>query len=222
MFGSIAADWQAALETTLRDPKVLGLEGFIAEERTAYEVYPPASLIFEALRLTPFESVRAVILGQDPYPNRGQAHGLAFSVPPGVPVPPSLRNIHGEYTRDLGRPIPSNGSLITWTSHGVLLLNTVLTVRAGQPGSHGHRGWERFAGGVVEAVASKPEPTVFLLWGAKARAAAHSADLRRHIVLTAPHPSPLAAWRGFNGSRPFSSANAELERRGRPPIDWSL
>jgi len=199
------------------------LKIFLEAERAAgAAIYPPGSRIFAALDSTPFEQVRAVILGQDPYHGAGQAHGLCFSVPAGVPKPPSLVNIHQEWHSDLGLPIPSHGSLEPWARNGVLLLNTCLTVRAGQPLSHQGKGWERFTDRVIEILAQRPDPMVFILWGAPARKKTERVDLSRHGVITSPHPSPLSSYRGFFGSKPFSRANEFLKKAGRPEIDWSL
>jgi uracil-DNA glycosylase len=162
------------------------------------------------------------LLGQDPYHGPGQAHGLAFSVQPGVPPPPSLVNIFKELQSDVGAPKPRDGSLIPWAQHGVLLLNAVLTVRAGQPNSHAGHGWEAFTDAVIRAVSAKPEPVVFLLWGRYAQKKKPLIDASRHVVIEGTHPSPLSAKNGFFGSRPFSTINAALEERGRPPIDWRL
>lgn len=199
------------------------LKIFLEAERAAgATLYPPGSRIFAALDSTPFDQVRAVILGQDPYHGAGQAHGLCFSVPAGVPKPPSLVNIHQEWHTDLGLPIPAHGSLEPWARNGVLLLNTCLTVRAGQPLSHQGKGWERFTDRIVEILAQRPDPMVFILWGSPARKKTERVDLSRHGVITSPHPSPLSAYRGFFGSKPFSRANEFLKKAGRPEIDWSL
>jgi uracil-DNA glycosylase len=230
MIESIPADWRPLLAEALADPSFAPLEAFVAGERSRHEVYPAAGDEFAALRLTPLASVRAVILGQDPYHGPDEAHGLAFSVSPGVKHPPSLRTILRVLATDLGRPMPADGSLEPWTRHGVLLLNTVLTVRRGCPSSHAHRGWERLTGAIVAAVAAKPEPIVFLLWGAHAQEQARRSgiDASHHIVLASTHPSPRSARRAshsapaFVGSAPFRRANQELEKRGQPPIEWDL
>jgi uracil-DNA glycosylase len=185
-------------------------------------VYPPAPLTFRALELTPPEAVRVVLLGQDPYHGPGQAEGMSFSVPRGTRVPPSLRNIFKELSADLGAPAPATGHLAPWAREGVLLLNTVLTVEAGQAGSHRRRGWEEFTDALITHVARRDQPVVFLLWGADAQAKAPLVTNPRHLVLTAPHPSPLSAHRGFFGTRPFSRTNAFLEASGARPIDWML
>jgi uracil-DNA glycosylase len=196
---------------------------FVAARRAAgATVYPPAPLTFRALELTPPESVRVVLLGQDPYHGPGQAEGLSFSVPPGVKPPPSLRNIFKELSSDLGLPTPRTGHLGPWARRGVLLLNSVLTVEAGQAGSHRKRGWEPFTDALIAHLASRDQPMVFLLWGAYAQAKAGLVEKPTHLVLRAPHPSPLSAHGGFFGARPFSQANAFLAASGAAPIDWRL
>jgi len=215
--------WRSRLQDCFESPWFADLKTFLQGEKTAgATIYPPGSRIFAALDSTPFESVRAVILGQDPYHGPGQAHGLCFSVPRGVPKPPSLVNIHQEWHDDLGFPIPTHGSLEKWASQGVLLLNTCLTVRAGQPLSHQGKGWERFTDRIVELLAERPEPMVFLLWGNPARKKTERVDLSRHGVIASVHPSPLSAYRGFFGSKPFSRANDFLRGAGRQEIDWRL
>ncbi|MEA2519510.1 MAG: uracil-DNA glycosylase [Chloroflexota bacterium] len=203
-----------------------GLDAFLAAERARADtaVYPALDDVFHALRLTAPDEVRAVILGQDPYHGPGEAHGLAFSVRTGTRVPPSLRNILLEWSDDLGHGAPSDPSLEAWARHGVLLLNTVLTVRRAEPNSHRGRGWEPFTDSVIRAVAGRPDPVAFLLWGAHAQARRHLID-DRHIVVTSNHPSPLSATRPpvpFRGSRPFSTVNARLAELGLAPIDWTL
>ncbi len=196
---------------------------FLKAERDAgVDVFPPRADRFAALDLTPLDRVRVVILGQDPYHGAGQAHGLCFSVKPGVRVPPSLVNIYKELDSDLGIPRAGHGYLRHWAEQGVLLLNTTLTVRAGVAGSHAGRGWERFTDAVIRLVDAGPEPVVFMLWGAQAQKKAAFVDATRHCVLRSVHPSPLSARGGFFGSRPFSRANAFLVAHGRPPIDWAL
>ncbi|MFW5950894.1 MAG: uracil-DNA glycosylase, partial [Gemmatimonadota bacterium] len=189
------------------------------EERT---VYPPRADVFRALELTGLRDVRVVLLGQDPYHGPGQAHGLAFSVRPGVTPPPSLRNLFRELHDDTGAPIPGHGTLTSWARQGVLLLNTVLTVRAGEPASHAAIGWGAFTDAVLRRVSAKRNRVVFMLLGNHARKKAGATDLSSHAVVEAPHPSPLSARRGFFGSRPFSRANALLEEVGREPVDWEL
>ena len=223
---TVPGAWRGALSDTLDAPGFLVLAEFLAAERarTDTAVYPAAADVFAALGLTPPEAVRAVILGQDPYHGDGEAHGLCFSVRPGTTIPPSLRNILREWTDDLGLPSPTSGSLEPWARHGVLLLNTVLTVRRDEPNSHRRQGWESLTDALIRAVAAAPAPVAFLLWGTRAQA---KRDLigGRHLVLASNHPSPLSANRPpvpFRGSRPFSAANARLAALGRPPIDWSL
>lgn len=215
--------WLARLEDVFQTEWFARLKSFLQEEKRQGEViYPPGHLIFNALNTTPFEKVRVVILGQDPYHGPGQAHGLSFSVPFGVPPPPSLVNIFKELRDDLGCRIPRHGNLDHWARQGVLLLNACLTVRAGQAGSHHGKGWEPFTDRIVELLAARETPLVFLLWGAPAQRKASFVDGTRHGVFKAPHPSPLSAHRGFFGSRPFSSANGFLRAHGMPEIDWQL
>jgi uracil-DNA glycosylase len=218
----MTTDWNPVLRAELAKPYWQELQAFVAGERGRHPVYPAVEDVFAALHLTPRAGTRVVILGQDPYHGPGQAHGLAFSVRPGVPVPPSLRNIFTELQADLGIPPPRSGSLEPWARQGVLLLNTTLTVRAGASASHQRRGWEVFTDEVIKAVDAKPERVVFLLWGASARRKRDLVDTTRHVVLESPHPSPLSASSGFFGSRPFSRANAALAEAGREPVDWRL
>jgi uracil-DNA glycosylase len=185
-------------------------------------VFPPIPDVFNALKYTPYEEVKVFLLGQDPYHDDGQAHGLAFSVRPGIQPPPSLVNIFKELKSDVGCRIPNNGYLVPWAQQGVLLLNAVLTVRAHQPNSHKGQGWEQFTDAVIRAVGEKTDPVVFLLWGAYAQKKIDLIDTTRHVILKAPHPSPLSAKRGFFGSRPFSQANAALRASGRGEIDWQI
>ena len=215
-------DWKKVLKEALEAPSFQELESFIAEERQRYTIYPSEEDLFSAFRLTPYAKVRAVLLGQDPYHGPGQAHGLAFAVQPGVPPPPSLVNIFKELQSDVGAPKSRDGSLIPWAKHGVLLLNAVLTVRAGQPNSHAGHGWEDFTDAVIRAVSAKPDPVVFVLWGRYAQKKEKLIDTKRHVVLKGVHPSPLSASQGFFGSKPFSRTNAALVERGREPIDWTL
>jgi uracil-DNA glycosylase len=198
------------------------LERFVDDERAAHTVYPPREQVFTALALTAPDDVRVVILGQDPYHGAGQAHGLAFSVPAGEKVPPSLKNIHKELRSDVDVTPPAHGSLVAWAQQGVLLLNTVLTVRDGEAHSHKGRGWERFTDDVIAAVSAKRTPVVFVLWGLPAQKKRTLVDESVHTVLTSAHPSPLSAHNGFFGSRPFSRSNAALVQAGRAPIDWRL
>lgn len=215
--------WRSRLQPEFDSPWFGELADFLRAEKAAGQVvYPPGSLIFNALDTTPFEAVRAVILGQDPYHGPGQAHGLCFSVQTGVPKPPSLVNVFKELHDDLGHPIPAHGNLESWARQGVLLLNTSLTVRQGQPMSHQGRGWETLTDRIVQLLAARETPMAFLLWGSPAQKKARCADLSRHGVFTAPHPSPLSAYRGFFGSKPFSQANAFLASKGLAPIDWRI
>ncbi|MGN6741393.1 uracil-DNA glycosylase [Dyella sp.] len=215
--------WKARIGDYLERPEMRALADFLrTEKRAGKETYPPGPEIFAAFDHTPFEAVRVVILGQDPYHGPGQAHGLCFSVRPGVPVPPSLDNIFKEITRDLGIPRPDHGCLTPWADRGVLLLNAVLTVERGQAGSHQGKGWEGFTDAAIEALNREREGIVFLLWGSYAQRKGRLIDIRRHHVLTAVHPSPLSAHRGFIGCGHFSAANAWLQREGQAPIDWSL
>lgn len=198
------------------------LQRFVAGQRARYTVFPADADVFSALHLTSFADTKVVILGQDPYHGPQQAHGLCFSVRKGVPVPPSLANIYKELHSDLGVPIPRHGNLEAWARQGVLLLNTTLTVRAGQAASHQGQGWETFTDEVLRTVNGKEQRVVFILWGAAARKKKSLIDLSRHVVLESAHPSPLSAHNGFFGSRPFSRANAALMEAGIEPIDWSL
>ncbi len=223
---AIPASWRAALGPVLASPKSRALGGFLrAEEAAGRAIYPPRGSRLAALALTALENVKVVVLGQDPYHGPGQAHGLSFSVPDGVRVPPSLLNIYKELERDLGLPRPASGNLTSWAEQGVLLLNAVLTVQDGRPASHQGKGWEEITDAVVAAVAAKTQPCVFLLWGSHAQKKALSVQglkSSHHLMLTAPHPSPLSAHRGFLGCRHFSQANTFLQRHGRGAVDWRL
>ena len=223
---AIPASWRAALEPVLALPQSRKLGGFLqAEEAAGKRIYPPRGQRLAALALTPLDAVKVVILGQDPYHGPGQAHGLCFSVAPGVRVPPSLVNIFKELETDLGLPRPDHGNLEAWARQGVLLLNNALTVEEGRAGSHQKLGWEAITDAAVAAVAAKTEPCVFLLWGSHARRKAERVPGLMdgpHLVLTAPHPSPLSAHAGFLGCRHFSQANAFLDAQGRGAIDWRV
>ena len=215
--------WKARVGDWLQREDMRALSDFLRERKArGVEVYPPGPQIFAAFEATPFDQVKVVVLGQDPYHGPRQAHGLCFSVQPDVDVPPSLLNIFKEIERDLGLPRPDHGCLLPWARQGVLLLNAVLTVEAGKAGSHQGRGWEGFTDHVVDTLNREREGLVFLLWGSYAQAKGKVIDPRRHKVLKAPHPSPLSAHRGFNGCGHFSAANAYLARQGFAPIDWSL
>jgi uracil-DNA glycosylase len=218
----LPADWQEVLADEVASPRFAALQEFVAKERAAHTVYPPEGQVFTALRLTPYAQVKVLLLGQDPYHGPGQAQGLAFSVAPGVPPPPSLRNMFKELQADVGVPPPRSGSLVPWADQGVLLLNAVLTVRAGSANSHANHGWEHFTDAVIRAVGHKKDPVVFLLWGRYAQKKLPLIDTTRHVVLQGVHPSPLSAKNGFFGSKPFSRTNEELKSRGRPPINWAL
>ena len=215
-------DWNPILRAELTKPYWPELQRFVADERAHHPVYPPGDEVFAALHLTPYAAVKVLILGQDPYHGPGQAHGLCFSVRPGVPVPPSLQNIHAELHSDLGIEPPDHGCLDAWAAQGVLLLNTTLTVRARQAASHQGKGWEQFTDEIILAVSAKPERVVFILWGASARRKKGLVDTSRHVVIESAHPSPLSARNGFFGSRPFSRANASLAEVGRTPVDWRI
>jgi uracil-DNA glycosylase len=219
---ALPADWREVLAEEVASPRFQAVQEFVAKERAAHTVYPPEGQVFTALRLTPYARVKVLLLGQDPYHGPGQAHGLAFSVAPGVPPPPSLRNMFKELQADVGAPPPSSGSLIPWAEQGVLLLNAVLTVRAGAANSHANHGWEHFTDAVIRAVGHKKDPVVFLLWGRYAQKKLPLIDTKRHVVLQGVHPSPLSAKNGFFGSKPFSRTNAELQARGRKPVEWAL
>lgn len=214
--------WRPILIEETRKPYFKELLHFVAEQRTQVTVFPPEDEVFAALHLTPIEEVKVLILGQDPYHDDGQAHGLCFSVRPGVAIPPSLLNIFKELHSDLECKIPNNGYLTHWAEQGVLLLNTVLTVQAHLANSHQGKGWEQFTDAVISAVNAKRDPVVFVLWGANARSKKALIDTRRHVVIESPHPSPLSAHRGFFGSRPFSRVNAALLKAGKPAIDWQI
>lgn len=214
--------WKERVGAYFDRPEMIALSEFLRGElRAGKVVYPPPKQIFAALDATPFERVKVVILGQDPYHGPGQAHGLCFSVQPGVPIPPSLRNMYQEIESDLGIVPPNHGCLTRWAEQGVLLLNAVLTVEQGLAGSHQGKGWEGFTDAVIESLNREREGLVFLLWGSYAQAKGRLIDTRRHKVLKAPHPSPLSAHRGFLGCRHFSTANAYLAQRGQEPIDWA-
>jgi len=220
---AVPSSWQAAIGEEFEKPYFKALEAFVDGERREHTVFPPKEDVLNALRLTPYENVRVFLLGQDPYHDDGQAHGLSFSVRPGIKPPPSLMNIFRELKHDIpGFTIPNNGYLVPWAEQGVLLLNAVLTVRAHTPNSHKGKGWETFTDAVLRAVNEKPDPVVFVLWGGYAQKKAPLIDTERHTILQSAHPSPLSARSGFFGSRPFSKINAALEGAGKPPIDWRL
>lgn len=215
-------DWKEALEIEFEKPYYKELRQFLLQEYKTQQVFPPMHDIFNALHYTPLSQVKVMILGQDPYHDVNQAHGLCFSVLPGQQPPPSLQNIYKELQEDLGCPIPNHGYLKKWADQGVLLLNTVLTVRAHQANSHQNKGWEQFTDAVIETVNRQQRPVAYLLWGKPAQSKRPMLTNPSHLILQAPHPSPLSAYRGFFGSRPFSRANDFLEKNGAGSIDWCI
>ncbi len=219
---SIGNQWDSVLREDLQSGSFARLQAFLDQEYAAGPVYPPREDLFNALKYTDYPAVKVVILGQDPYHSPGQAHGLAFSVQKGVAVPPSLQNIYKELLSDLGCTLPSHGCLIEWAQRGVLLLNTVLSVREGQPNSHKNQGWEQLTDSIIRHLSAREKPMVFLLWGANARQKLPLIQSMNHLVLTAPHPSPLSAYQGFFGCRHFSKANQFLQQAGEAPIDWQI
>lgn len=218
----IGDGWYEPLAPEFQAPYFAELKTYLLAERASHTVFPKAKNIFAAFNETPFEAVRVVILGQDPYHGPGQAHGLSFSVPPDVPPPPSLQNMFHELARDLGMPRPSHGDLTSWARQGVLLLNATLTVRSGEAGSHQGKGWERFTDAVIKAISQHHQGVVFLLWGRYAQQKAALIDADKHYILQAPHPSPLSAHRGFIGCGHFSKTNELLVAQGKSAIDWAL
>lgn len=219
---AISNDWLEALQGEFKKPYYKQLFETVKKEYETHLVFPPSDDIFNAFHLTPLKDVKVVILGQDPYHNVGQAHGLCFSVQKGVAIPPSLVNIYQELHDDLGCSIPDHGYLVKWARQGVLMLNTVLTVRAHQANSHRGIGWEEFTDAAIKVLDEQDRPIVFILWGTPAQRKKTMLHNPRHLVLEAPHPSPLSAYRGFFGSRPFSKTNAFLEENGVEPIDWQI
>ena len=219
---NIEASWKEALNKEFQREYFISLKAFLQQEKKQYAIYPPGQTIFSAFNHTPIEKVKVVILGQDPYHGPGQAHGLCFSVPRGVAVPPSLVNIFKELKTELGIPVPNHGNLEKWADQGVLLLNATLTVRANQAGSHQKKGWELFTDQVIRELSSKRTGLVFLLWGNYAKAKEALIDTSKHYVLKAAHPSPLSAYNGFYGCGHFIKTNALLQQQGLEPIDWSL
>ena len=215
-------DWDKLLEAEFKKDYYLKLREFLKHEYRTRVIYPNMYKIYEALRLTSYENTKVVILGQDPYPGPNQAHGLAFSVQPGVAIPPSLLNIFKELNEDLGCYIPNNGYLVPWARQGVLLLNTSLTVVAGRPNSHRNKGWEKLTDRIIELLNEKESPVVFLLWGNNAKSKTSLITNKNHLVLTTVHPSPLSASRGFFGCRHFSKANKFLMETGQEPVDWQI
>ncbi|MCR4803207.1 MAG: uracil-DNA glycosylase [Lachnospiraceae bacterium] len=219
---AISNDWLAAVGDEFKKDYYKDLYQFVKKEYSENVIFPASEDIFNALHLTPLSKVKVVIIGQDPYHNVGQAHGLCFSVKPEVEIPPSLVNIYKELKDDLGCEIPDNGYLVKWAEQGVLMLNTVLTVRAHEAGSHQGKGWEHFTDAIIKAVNEVDRPVVFILWGRPARMKKKMLNNPKHLILEAPHPSPLSVYRGFFGSKPFSQTNAFLEANGVEPIDWQI
>lgn len=219
---AISNDWLAPLTSEFAKPYYRELYKKVKEEYATHMIFPPSNEVFSAFELTPLADVKVVILGQDPYHNVGQAHGLCFSVKPDVEIPPSLVNIYKELHDDLGCYIPNNGYLVKWAKQGVLMLNTVLTVRAHQANSHRGIGWEEFTNAAIRVLNEQDRPIVFILWGSPAQRKKEMLNNPKHLILEAPHPSPLSAYRGFFGSKPFSQTNAFLEKNGLTPIDWQI
>ena len=217
----IEESWKKILFDEFQKPYFEALKTFLVEEKKHYTIYPSGANIFAAFNHTPFERVKVVILGQDPYHGVGQAHGLSFSVQEGVPHPPSLQNIFKELRDDIGCNIPKNGTLTSWADQGVFLINAVLTVRSSEANSHKGRGWETFTDTVIKTLSDAKEHVVFILWGAPAGAKASLIDSKKHLILKAPHPSPLSSYRGFFGSKPFSKANVALVETGQEPVVWA-
>jgi len=222
MLVNLPESWRTVLTDEIDKPYFQSVVEFVTDERAKYTIYPKETEVFSCLDYTPYDQVRVLILGQDPYHGPNQAHGCSFSVRPNVPIPPSLQNIYKELQTDVGVTPPDHGCLVPWARQGVLLLNAVLTVRAGQANSHQGKGWEHFTDAVLRAVNNLPTRVVFILWGAYARRKADLIDTTRHVIIQSAHPSPLSAHNGFFGSRPFSRANAALREAGLPEIDWQL
>lgn len=218
----IENSWLSALSSEFKSPYFFELKKFLVEEKKSFKVYPPGSEIFAAFNYTPFENVRVVILGQDPYHGPGQANGLCFSVKTGIRKPPSLQNIFKELNSDLGFDIPESGNLEKWAKQGVLLLNATLTVRASQAGSHQKKGWEQFTDKTIQKLSENKDKLVFILWGKFAQAKEQLIDLNKHHVIKSAHPSPFSAYNGFLGSKPFSQTNIYLNDHGLGQIDWNL
>lgn len=215
--------WDSVFQPLFEQPTMRTLSQFVQQERQIASVFPPESLVFNAFRLTPLPEVKVVILGQDPYHNIGQAHGLSFSVPVGVAIPPSLKNIYAELVDDIpGFSYPQSGDLTKWAQQGVLLLNATLTVRAHEAASHQKKGWEQFTDSVIKSISQQRTGVVFILWGSYAIKKSALIDQTKHLVLTSVHPSPLSVYRGFYGSKPFSQTNAYLAQQGKQPIDWQV
>lgn len=222
MLPKLPPAWRPFLAEELDKPYFRNLEQFLERERRSHTIYPPEKEVFSALKLTPRKGVNVLLLGQDPYPGAGQAHGLCFSVRPGVKPPASLRNIYKELEQDVGFRIPNNGYLAPWAKQGILMLNAVLTVRAGEPNSHRGKGWEVFTDTIISRVNEKEDPVVFVLWGAYAQKKIELIDTTRHTIIKSAHPSPLSARNGFFGSRPFSAINKALRAANKPQIEWQI
>lgn len=218
----VPASWREKLSTELSKPYIGQLESYLSTEYANETVYPPQAEIFSAFEMVGYDDVRVLLFGQDPYHGPGEAHGLSFSVKPGIAIPPSLRNIYKEMQSDVGITPPKSGYLAPWASQGVMMLNAVLTVRHKSPNSHQKQGWEKFTDAVLRVLNERTDPMVVILWGGKAQAKAKLINQDRHFVLTGAHPSPLSAHNGFFGSKPFSAINAKLQEWGKPPIDWQI
>jgi uracil-DNA glycosylase len=215
-------DWQKVLAEEFKQPYFTKLQEFLISERLSYTIYPAKEETFSALELTPYDQVKVVLLGQDPYHNENQAHGLCFSVRPGVKPPPSLGNIFKELKQDIGFETPNNGYLVTWAKQGILMLNTVLSVRAGMANSHKNKGWETFTDVVISKISQKPAPVIFVLWGKDAQKKLKLIDTNKNIIIQSAHPSPLSAHNGFIGSKPFSAINSALISYGQSEINWQI
>jgi uracil-DNA glycosylase len=222
MTAKLPASWQPVLADEITQPYFKALQKFVDEERQTQTVFPPEKEVYAALEHTPYQNVNVFLLGQDPYHDDGQAHGLCFSVRPGVRPPPSLVNIYKELKADVGFRIPNNGYLVKWADQGILMLNAVLTVRAHQANSHKDKGWEKFTDAVLRAVNDKSDQVIFVLWGAYAQKKVKLIDTQKHLIIQSAHPSPLSARNGFFGSKPFSKINAALHAAGKPEIDWQI
>jgi uracil-DNA glycosylase len=218
----LPADWRNVLADEFEKDYFEKLEAFINKERETKTIYPPESDVFNAFKYTPYKNVKVLLLGQDPYHGKGQAHGMAFSVKPGITPPPSLKNMLREMADDIGGKMPNNGCLIPWAEQGILLVNAVLTVEAGKANSHKNKGWEKFTDAVIEKVSEKPDPVVFVLWGGYARKKVKLIDESRHTIIESAHPSPLSAHSGFFGSRPYSKINEALKANGEEEIAWQI
>jgi uracil-DNA glycosylase len=215
-------DWQVVLDGEFNKPYFSKLQDFLTTQRESATIYPPAEDVFSAFELTPYKEVNVLLLGQDPYHDQNQAHGLCFSVKPGIKPPPSLVNIFKELKQDMGFNIPNHGYLVTWAKQGILMLNSVLTVQAHTPNSHKNKGWETFTDAVISQVNQKTDPVIFVLWGGYAQKKGKLIDTNRHLVIQSVHPSPLSAYNGFFGSKPFSKINSALLSFGKPEINWQI